>query len=240
MGTTQQTSLRSIVRHAVVVTGGDRPDPRVLDHLEPHHDVVCADSGFDHALALGLDVDVLAGDLDSVSLDGRARAESSRIEIHRAHVDKDVTDTEIALGLASERGATSITLVTGGGGRLDHLLGVVAALASDALAHLDDLQAWIGRDHLRVVRPGRTVSIDVEVGRIVSLLPIVGAAIDVRTSGLRWNLDGETLAGDRARGVSNLVAHTSPTVELGSGVLAVVAPDRIEHPPTPIPTGDAP
>ncbi|MEY2995477.1 MAG: hypothetical protein RLZZ39_302, partial [Actinomycetota bacterium] len=39
---------------------------------------------------------------------------------------------------------------------------------------------------------------------------------------------------------SNLVAHTSPTAELGSGVLAIVAPDRIEHPPTSIPTGDAP
>lgn len=239
MGSSHQILRQSNVRHAVVVTGGDRPDPRVLDHLEPHHDVVCADSGFDHALALGLDVHVLAGDLDSVSIDGRLRAESSPIDIHRAHVDKNETDTEIALELAVERGATSITLLTGGGGRLDHLLGVVAALASDALAGLDDLQAWIGRDHLRVVRPGRTVPIDVEVGRIVSLLPIVGPAVDVRTSGLRWNLDGETLLASRARGVSNLVVHDSPTVELGTGVLAVVAPDRIEDPPTSTPAGDA-
>ncbi len=239
MGTRHLNHGQSIVRHALVVTGGDVPDPRVIDHLDPHHDVICADSGFDHAHVLGLAVDVLAGDLDSVSAEGRVRAESSRTEIHRARVDKDLTDTEIALRIAVERGATSITLVTGGGGRLDHLLAVTAALAGDELASLDVLQAWIGRDHLRIVHPGKSVPIDVDVGGTVSLLPLFGAAVDVRTSGLQWNLVGETLLGNRTRGVSNVVVHDTPTVEISSGVLAIVAPNRIEGRPHRAPIGDA-
>jgi len=237
MEPTHSNSLSSTVHHALVVTGGDPPDPRVVDRLEPHHDVVCADSGFDHAIVLGFDVDLLVGDLDSVSPDGRARAESGTTQIHISPVDKDLTDTELALQAAVHRGATSITLVTGGGGRLDHLLAVMAALAGDDLARLDDVQAWIGRDHLRVVHPGRPRIIDVDVGRTVSIVPLLGTAFDVRTSGLQWDLGGETLHGNRARGVSNVVAHQSPTIELTAGVLAVIAPDHIDLPPRRITRG---
>ena len=239
MESTHPISPSSIKRHALVVTGGDPPDPRIVERLEPHHDVVCADSGFDHAVSLGFDVDVLVGDLDSVSSDGLARAESGSTEIHVSPVDKDLTDTEIALHVAASRGATSITLVTGGGGRLDHLLAVTAALANDELANLDDLRAWIGRDHLRVLHPGRPRIIDIDVGRTVSLVPLFGTVFDVRTSGLQWDLSGETLHGNRARGVSNVVVHPTPTIEVGAGVLAVIAPDHIDVSPRPPVRGDA-
>jgi thiamine pyrophosphokinase len=215
---------------AIVVTGGSPPDPSVLQHLGRADHVVCADSGFDHALALGIEVDLLVGDLDSVSSAGRAIAESRGVEIVAASPDKDLTDTELALVAAASRGATSITLVSGGGDRLDHLLGIMAALAHDGLVGLERIDAWIGRDRLVVVRPDRPVVLDLDPGALVSLIPLSGPVHGVRTSGLQWPLDGETLRADRARGVSNRSVAGDASVAVESGVLAVIVPGALDFP----------
>lgn len=219
------------MKFAIVVTGGDPPDPRVVQRLAPADHVVGADSGFDHAIALGLDVDLLVGDLDSISPSGRELAEARGVDIVEVSPDKDLTDTELALTIAVTRGASSITLVTGGGDRLDHLLGVMAALAHDELMHLHRIDAWIGRDHLVVVRPDRPVALDLAPDSLVSLLPMAGAAHGVRASGLRWPLDGETLRADRARGVSNRTVESTVSIAVDSGTLAVIVPGALDLPP---------
>ncbi len=226
-----ETHARRI--HSLVVIGGSAPDPRILTHLAPIDRVVCADSGFDHALSLGLTIDLLVGDLDSISANGRNHAENMKIEIAIASPDKDLTDTELALSECVARGTTALTLLSGGGDRLDHLLGTTAALASDSLAHLDHLDAWIGRDHLVITRPGRPAEIDLPMGHLVSLVPLGGPAHGVRTSGLRWALDGETLRSDRARGVSNETVSRSLSVRLDAGVVAVVVPSRLDRSDSP-------
>ena len=60
--------------------------------------VIAADSGMDHALALGVEVDLLVGDLDSVLPESIPLAK--RVERHPW--DKDVTDLELALLAALE------------------------------------------------------------------------------------------------------------------------------------------
>lgn len=219
------------MKFAIVVTGGDPPDPRLVSRLAPADHVIGADSGFDHAVALGLAVDLLVGDLDSISPEGRELAETRGVDVVEVDRDKDLTDTELALSIAATRGATSLTLVTGGGDRLDHLLGVMAALAHGELMHLDHVDAWIGRDHLVVARSDRPVSLDLEPDSLVSLLPLAGAVHGVRASGLRWPLDGETLRADRARGVSNRTVERTVSIAVESGVLAVIVPGALDLPP---------
>jgi thiamine pyrophosphokinase len=219
------------VTFAIVVIGGSPPDPRTLRHLPRVDQVVCADSGFDHAVALGLDVDLLVGDMDSISPAGRRLAATQGVTVVEVDPDKDLTDTELALVAAASRGATSITLMTGGGDRLDHLLGVVAALTHDELMHLDHLEAWIGCDRLLVARPGRPVMLNLAPGSVVSLLPLAGAAHGVDTSGLQWPLAGDTLRADRARGVSNRTVEGEVSITVGSGALAVIVPGALDHPP---------
>ncbi len=216
-------------KHTIVITGGSSPDPRALDHVGGHDEVVCADSGFDHALSLGLDVDLLVGDLDSISDHGRAEARRRGTSMLVADVDKDLTDTELALSASVARGATVITLLAGGGDRLDHLLGTISALASDTLSHLDHVAAWIAWDHLVVARPDRPVTLELPPGSLVSLLPLDGSARGVHTTGLRWPLHGETLRADRARGVSNEVVAPEMSVRLDDGVLAVIAPGLLDR-----------
>ena len=203
--------------HAWVVTGGEPPEPALLEELAPPQLVVAADSGADIALGLGLSVDVVVGDFDSVTPAGAAAAGEQR----RFPTDKDATDLALALAEAHDRGAESITVVGGSGGRLDHFLANVAVLASGELASLR-VDALMGSARLWVVR--RRETIRGSVGDLVALLAHGGPAVGVHTTGLRWALAGETLEASSSRGVSNVFAAAEATVTLDSGVILAIRP----------------
>ena len=211
-------------RHALIVTGGHQPDPLAASFIDEHHLVICADSGLEHALALGLTPHVVIGDMDSVHPRALDRAVELGARAVTAPADKDLTDTELAIEHAIAIGADALTVWWGGGDRSDHVLGVVAACSSAHLDHLEFVHLWIGGDLLRVVLPGRPLSMAAEPGSTVSLIPLAGTAEGVRTSGLRWQLDDETLHAGRARGVSNVVTEPIVTVSVSSGRLGVITP----------------
>lgn len=189
-----------------------------LKRASPPDFLVAADSGADAALALGLRVDVIVGDFDSVSSQALAAAGRQR----RHPVDKDATDLELALREARDLGAERITLIGGGGGRLDHFLGNLAVLGSEDLAGVA-VDALMGKARLWVVRSRQEIS--GRAGQVVSLLPLGGPARGVHTSGLRWALSGETLSAGSTRGVSNEMTGSRATVSLEGGVLLAIQPE---------------
>ena len=206
---------------AWVVAGGELPDAERVEALKrasPPDFLVAADSGADAALALGLRVDVIVGDFDSVSSQALAAAGRQR----RHPVDKDATDLELALREARDLGAERITLIGGGGGRLDHFLGNLAVLGSEDLAGVA-VDALMGKARLWVVRSRQEIS--GRAGQVVSLLPLGGPARGVHTSGLRWALSGETLSAGSTRGVSNEMTGSRATVSLEGGVLLAIQPE---------------
>lgn len=213
-------------KRTVVVIGGHRPHRTVLQHaaLQGVDIVICADSGFDHAIELGLRPDVVVGDLDSIADPSAPVAFGARILA--ADTDKDHTDTELALEHALAVGSAEVTVVWGGGDRVDHVLGVFAALAAPALGRLDRLTVLLGPDVVHVVHGGRRLSIDIEIGSTVSLLSLSGTALGVTTTGLRWPLHDDDLHDWRARGVSNVAVDRSVSVRVESGVVAVVVNDE--------------
>ena len=204
-----------------MVAGGEAPDADLVAALRessPPDFLLAADSGADAAFSLGLRVDVIVGDFDSVSPQALASARQQK----RYPVDKDATDLELALREARDLGAERITLIGGGGGRLDHLLANAAVLGSDDLAELE-IDALMGGARLWVVRRQREIT--GRAGQLVSLLPLGGSARGVHTAGLRWALSGETLEAGSARGVSNEMTGPRAKVSLSSGVLLVIQPE---------------
>src|SRR5581483_3387438 len=113
----------------VVVLTASPDQPRALA-LPPGATIVAADGGAEHAQRMGLHVDLLVGDLDSVSEAALARAE--RVDPHPTM--KDATDLELALAAAVRLGPEHILVVGGSAGRLDHLLGAILVLAGDPYA----------------------------------------------------------------------------------------------------------
>ncbi|MXW58810.1 MAG: thiamine diphosphokinase [Acidimicrobiia bacterium] len=201
----------------VVVAGGDPPTPEEIACLPADPVVVAADSGLDYAQAAGLTVAVAVGDMDSVSPEALAAAEQAGTRIERHPADKDQTDLELALELAA-RLADRVIVIGAGGGRLDHLIGNLAVLASPQWSGVD-IEAWLGNAQAVVVHHHRVL--DVEPDTTVSLFALGGPA-RVTTTGLAWPLNEEILDPLTSRGVSNRATDPSPSVSVSKGVVLAV------------------
>ena len=212
----------------IVVIGGQSPISSVAGSLPSYDFVIVADSGLHGAQALGLTVDAVIGDMDSVDQRVLNEAESSGVVVHRAPQDKDSTDTELALIFAAERGAKYIVVVTGGGGRLDHQLGVLNVLLHPRLANIRLEMFWDTAQVLLLRGPG-TAAIQGRRGEPIGLLPIGGDAVGITTDGLAWPLEHETIPLYSTRGVSNELVGNLASISLSLGNLLIVRPHALEN-----------
>jgi thiamine pyrophosphokinase len=187
--------------------------------------VIAADSGFDHALSLGLQVDLLIGDLDSISADGLDAAVDANIRIERHPSNKDNTDTELAIAAAVAGGCSEIIGLTGGGGRLDHELTTLLAFAS---CRSCAVTVWSDSTLVIVIHGPASTTTAGTPGALLSLIPVHGDALGVTTDGLRYPLAAELLAAGSARGTSNEFIGTEATISLTSGTLLVIVPDALD------------
>jgi thiamine pyrophosphokinase len=204
----------------VIFAGGDPPPASVLDGLPDAAYVIAADSGFDHAHRLEVAVDLLVGDLDSISPAGLGIAG----EIEQHSTDKNATDLAIALDAAARRDPSRVIVVGGSGGRIDHFLANAALLTSPEYANLD--LTWLPGDAvINVVRD--RIELSGSPGDVVSLLPYGGPARGVTTDGLQWPLTGAVLTPGTSLGVSNQLVATRATVELTEGVLLTIQPGTV-------------
>lgn len=227
----------------LLLVGGDerRSDAAAVGRDLSAEVVVAVDSGLHLALGLGLRVDHVVGDMDSVDPSALAAAEAAGARIHVHPADKDATDLELALELvlALQRVSTvdpgptastcpsavvpSLHVVGGGGGRLDHLIGDLFLLSGPRLRSWH-VSARFGGAAVSVVWPGTTREVRGVPGEQVSLLPVHGAASGVTTSGLRWPLvEGHLVAGT-SRGISNELDESVATVSVETGTVVVVQP----------------
>jgi thiamine pyrophosphokinase len=206
--------------HVVIVTGSEPLDAHAVDAVGPSSIVVAADGGLDHALAAGLTPAVLVGDLDSISAEGLAWAKT-HASVHRHPTDKDLTDTELAIALAAGFDPARVTLVAGGGDRLDHTMAAIGALGSASLTSVPMVEAWWGGQYLRVLHGPTRATIGTKPGHVVSLLALHGPCTGVSISGTRWVLDRVDLAPMAGHGVSNLAESTDVEITVVLGVLTV-------------------
>ncbi len=205
----------------VVVAGGNPPHPDALLRVPLDVPVIAADRGLEHAISLGLEVTVAVGDFDSASPDAVAAAEAGGISVERHPREKDATDLELALDRALSMSPERIVVLSGDGGRLDHLLSILLLLGSSRYRTVE-IDAFVGPARVHVVRGQR--AIDGAPGQLVSLLALHGPAEGVRTEGLTYALHGETLEPGSSLGVSNVLAGERATVSVDSGVVLAVCP----------------
>ena len=109
---------------AFIYTGGTVRTEAITEHPKPDDLSIAADSGYHTAVALGERIDLLLGDFDSIGDVPR----DSGIEIQQVPAEKDYTDTQLAVEIAIDRGATDIIIIGGLSGRLDHTLSTLAIL----------------------------------------------------------------------------------------------------------------
>lgn len=177
--------------------------------------MLAVDSGLDIAADAGVQPSLAIGDFDSVS-DRRLLHTMAREDVVSLAHDKDETDAEMAVREASARGADHIVLLGGGGGRLDHLLGLLWLFERTPAPSL-----WI-TDSAEVHRVEGFWSRSYLLGQVLSVFPVAEGPWSARSAGLRWALDGISWRRSDA-GLSNetVTEHVSVTADAGRFLVVV-------------------
>ena len=207
--------------HVILFAGGVVQDgPAVAEALAAGELIIAADSGAQTALERGYIPAFVVGDLDSLSREVLADLQARGSQVMPAPVEKNETDTELAIELALRQGATRISLLGGlGGERFEHTFANLLLLAAydDTLLEIVDgpSRGWLLRG------PGQT-QIAGHPGDLLSLFPLMASAEGVSTEELYYPLRNETLQFGRPRGISNVLLSESATVSLEKGMLLVI------------------
>ncbi len=212
-------------RTRALVVGGSpvRPGPALLQALVLQADVVVAcDAGADACRAAGVRVDVLVGDLDSVSPQGLGYARAQGTEEVACSWEKDDTDFGLALDWLRRScpGGVRATFTGVCGGRADHSLAVwgLLARAADLVSVVEEEDA--SYRVLSVAGDPEWRLSPSDVGCTLSVLALEGGTC-VSEEGMHWDLDHAMIGVLDDRGVSNIVEGPQACVCVHAGTALV-------------------
>jgi thiamine pyrophosphokinase len=206
--------------NTIIAANGEISSPGLLGPLLKKRELlIAADGGLKHIRNLGLVPDLVIGDLDSISIEESQWILQNHIEISKFPEQKNQTDLELALLEAVKRGSDSIIVIGALGGRIDQTLANIFLLLMPELLGVD-VRLDDGHTELFLIRD--QAEIMGEKGDSVSLLPILSSVKGIKTNGLKYSLNNETLLPEHSRGVSNELMADKAEISLKSGVLLCV------------------
>jgi thiamine pyrophosphokinase len=203
---------------AVIISGGKISDYDYIKEkiLQFGADlIICADSGYNHAVKMKLDVNLVAGDFDSLAFDENI---PDNIKTVRYPSEKNQTDTEIALAHVRETGARDILIVGATGTRADHTLTNIFMLKS-CLGQAVSAEILDEFNRIRII--DTRLEIKGSQGDIISLVPLSDCA-GVTIEGVKYPLHKAELQLGEGLGVSNVIMSEIVLISVDKGLLLVI------------------
>ena len=213
--------------HYYVITGG--PLPNEAAGIIGDGEVIAADAGIDFCLTHGIKPSLAVGDFDSVSASGLEKIRQSGVPLKTYPVEKDMTDTEIALTLIPED--CEITVICPQSGRLDH---TIANIQLAAKYHAQGRKITLDDGITRIQFISGNETIDIDLSRwgdesSVSLVPLETKVTGVSTEGLYYSLNNGTLEFGSTFSFSNKPGKGAlkARISIVQGLLAVIVSKAI-------------
>jgi thiamine pyrophosphokinase len=208
--------LNAAPTQSILVVGGGTPvgTERLRQCAATYEALIAADAGAAALRQADLPPLLLTGDFDSITAEDLAWVPEAR---QRHNRDQSTTDLEKAIVLALEQGAKRIGLVCATGDRLDHSINAVSLMLryrGKAEFVFHDAHG----DATLAYAPGVTIS--GKPGEKLSLIPAPGA-VGVRTTGLKYMLEGIDFVFGARDGISNEFMVSQAKVSFKSGSLLV-------------------
>jgi thiamine pyrophosphokinase len=206
--------------NALVLANGELYEAEVLRRRiskEVFDLVIGVDGGSLHASELNVTIDVIIGDMDSISPHEQEENKNARFISYPEK--KDETDLELALLYSKAQEVDKIVVVGAMGGRMDMTISNIQLLAN-ASSGSCRIEVWHGNQTGWIIHPPGE-DIPGNVGDTVSLIPIGGNSLGITTKGLKYPLNNEELT-MKSRGVSNRIDSLPAHVAFSEGLLMVV------------------
>lgn len=204
----------------VVIFAGGELSTDYLSVLDEGDFIIGADRGALFLISNGYTPDIAVGDFDSVSLEAFQEIESkSKMTITCDAVNKDLTDSEMALDLAMDQQPESIVLLGVTGTRIDHTL---ASIQMMTRALQRQINCYVMDSHNYITLTGSQALIQDLGYTYVSLLPLTPEVTGITLDGLEYPLNDATLKLGQSLAVSNKLISSTGTVTIRSGLLLII------------------
>lgn len=204
----------------VVIFAGGELSTDYFDLLDEEDFIIGADRGALFLISHGYTPDIAVGDFDSVPPEALQEIQSkSKETITCDAVDKDLTDSELALDIAMNQQPDSIMLFGVTGSRIDHSL---ASIQMMTRALQRQINCYLIDSNNYVTLTGSQTIIQDMGYTYVSLLPLTPEVTGITLEGFQYPLTNATLKLGQSLGVSNKLISPSGVVTIRSGLLLII------------------
>ena len=150
--------------------------------------LLAADKGLEFFITAGITPDLIVGDFDSLSPEGKAYMEKlPQTSIRRLKPEKDDSDTQSAVNLAISQGAKDILILGGTGTRLDHVMANLGLLLSGKEQGVNIRLADVN-NFITLVDNGTVLHKDRQYGKYVSFFSVGGDVTGLTLEGFKYPL----------------------------------------------------
>ena len=190
-----------------------------LDLLAANGDlVIAADGGLNYLEESGINADLIIGDFDSLA---KIPAQGNVITLNG---EKDYTDTLAAIHEGLERGYKAFHIYCGTGGRIEHTLANIQAIAylsqSKSKGYLFD------KDCVITAVTNDSIAFDSRCRGFISIFSNSDKSTGVFIKGLKYELENAVMANNFPIGISNEFTGNDSRITVESGTLIIVFPRK--------------
>ena len=234
----------------IIVSGGNIHSDFALYFLKKNIEkagrenirLIAADRGLEFFLDYLILPDVVIGDFDSLSEDGKnflemqnedipyggmlewklQKGEGKVVEVVRLRPEKDDSDTQSAMNYAIQNGAKEIVILGVTGNRVDHLMANFGLLI---LAQKQDTEVALADryNYMKLIPSGTILKKAEQFGKYVSFFPLGGDVTGLTLEGFKYPLDKYHLTtADSGLTVSNEISEEYAKVTYESGTLLMI------------------
>lgn len=234
----------------IIVSGGDIQSDFALYFLKKNIEkagrenirLIAADRGLEFFLDYLILPDVVIGDFDSLSEDGKnflemqsedipyggmlewklQKGEGKVVEVVRLRPEKDDSDTQSAMNYAIQNGAKEIVILGVTGNRVDHLMAnfglLILAQKQGAEVALADRY-----NYMKLISSGTILKKAEQFGKYVSFFPLGEDVTGLTLEGFKYPLDKYHLTtANSGLTVSNEISEEYAKVTYESGTLLMI------------------
>lgn len=204
----------------LVISSGTIEDYGQLLNIVKEKDyILCADGGLRHAINIDIIPNGAIGDFDSVDETIQKYLISKNIPIFKYPIEKDETDTELAIKHLIEVGCNDITLVGVAGSRLDHTLANIFILRG---LHFKGITSRIINRNNAIYFADKEIYLKRKEGYYISIIPITIEGVIVTLEGFYYPLTETTINFGSTLGISNRIIDEYGKVKIIKGEALII------------------
>ena len=200
---------------AYVFAGGEIYHQYIEERPEEGDITIAADAGYRNATLMGLHVNILIGDFDSLGM-----IPDDVDEVLQLPAEKDLTDTQVAVETAIERGADEIIIVGSTNGRFDHTLSTLAILEKYHEKHIP-ICIVNGQNRVRYIKNSGFIVVRSKY-KYFSLIAADEKVKGVSIEGTKYPLSKKTLTRTHQYAVSNEIVKNAALITVKKGGVYII------------------